>query len=111
MSSLLVQVRFNQAANSATIVKSPRMGLKASTVRLVTAVVAIFVATYGTEIYITICETFQLREVTVAEQTAFSLLLMANSVLNPLVYAFLKEDIKRETRALFCRRKSAHVKP
>ena len=105
MSALLTQVRFNQASNSLTT-KAPKLtGLKMSTVRLVTALVAIFVAGYGTEIYITICETFEVCQVTVDVQTAFSLLLMANSVLNPLVYAFLKEDIKRETKALFCFRK------
>ena len=101
MKALLTQVRFNVAANSASVVKVPKMGFKASTVRLVTALVVIFVTCYGTEIYITICAMFELCVVSVGEQTAFSLLLMANSVFNPLVYAFLKEDIKRETKALF----------
>lgn len=112
MSTLLAQVRFNQAANSATItVNAPRIGLKAATVRLVIALVVIYVACYGTEIYITICQTFEICYASVAELTAFSLLLMANSVLNPLVYAFLKEDIKKETKSLFCRRKGSRIKP
>ena len=105
MKALLTQVRFNVATNSVSAVKVPKMGLKASTVRLVTALVVIFVTCYGTEIYITICQMFELCVVSVGERTAFSLLLMANSVLNPLVYAFLKEDIKRETKALFCPRR------
>ena len=110
MSALLTQVRFNQATNSVTI-NLPQTGLKMSTVRLVTAVVAIFVACYETEIYITICETFEVCEVTVNVQTAFSLLLMANAVLNPFVYAFLKPDIKRETKALFCCKNKSRIKP
>lgn len=110
MSSLLTQVRFNLAANSVTMNAPVRVGLKTATVKLVIAVVAIFVLCYGTEIYITICQTFGLRVVSTHEQTAFSLLLMANSVLNPLVYAILKEDIKRETKALFCPRKNVPIK-
>ena len=110
MSSLLIQVRFNQPTNTITI-KTPKTGLKMSTVRIVVAVVAIFVSCYGTEIYITFCQTFELCEVTVEMQTAFSLLLMANSVLNPLVYAFLKQDIKRETKSLLRRRGKKRIKP
>ena len=111
MSTLLTQVRFNQAANSATIVNVPRIGLKAATVRLVIALVVIYVACYGTEIYITICQSFELCCISVPERTAFSLLLMANSVLNPLVYAFLKEDIRKETKSLFCCRKGSRLRP
>ena len=111
MSTLLAQVRFNQATNSATIVNVPRLGFKAATVRLVIALVVIYVACYGTEIYITICESFELCYVSIPELTAFSLLLMANSVLNPLVYAFLKEDIRKETKALFCRCKGSRIRP
>lgn len=112
MSTLLTQVRYNRAANSAVLVNAPiKVGLKASTVRMVTAVVTVFVACYGTEIYVSFCETpFDLCVVSTDTQTLFSLLLMVNSALNPLVYAFLKQDIKRETRALFCRRKDNSLK-
>ncbi|KAL9981370.1 hypothetical protein ACROYT_G010068 [Oculina patagonica] len=110
MSTLLTQVRFNLAANSVTMITPVKVGLKAATVRLVIALVAIFVVCYGTEIYITICQTFELRVVSKDERTAFSLLLMANSVLNPLVYAILKKDVKRETKALFCRGKSVRIR-
>lgn len=111
MSTLLAQVRYNQAASSATILNALRIGLKASTVRLVIALVVIFVACFGTEIYITICQTFEVCFVSVPAQTAFSLLRMANSVLNPPVYAFLKEDIRKETKCLFCRRKVSRLRP
>ena len=110
MSTLLIQVRFNQASNSVSI-KAPKTVFKKHTVRLVTSLAAIFVACYGTEIYITLCQTFELCQVSVDDQTAFSLLLMANSVLNPLVYAFLKEDIKRETRTLLRCRERRCIKP
>lgn len=112
MSTLLTQVRFNLAANSLTIMNAPiKVGLRASTVRMVAAVVAVFVACYGTEIYVSFCETpFDLCEVSSDTKTLFSLLLIVNSVLNPLVYAFLKQDIRRETRALFRRKNDIFVK-
>ena len=103
MKALVTQVRFNVAANSATIMKVPNVGLKASTVRMVTALVATFVTYYGILIRIRICDVFEVCVVSADEGVAVSFLLMANSVLNPLVYAFLKEDIKKETKALFCR--------
>lgn len=105
-SALLTQVQFNQALSSVTL-KAVKTGLKISTVRIVAAVVTIFVACYGTEIYVTVCEAFELCKVTVGTQTAFSLLLILNSLLNPLVYAFLKKDIKREAIAILsCRNKN-----
>ena len=103
MKALVTQVRFNVTANSATIMKVPKVGLKASTVRMVTALVATFVTYYGILIHIRICDVFEVCVVSADEGVAVSFLLMANSLLNPLVYAFLKEDIKKETKALFCR--------
>ena len=99
LSALMVQVQFNQASSSLAI-KTRRTGLQVGTVRLVTALTAIFVACYGTEIYVSICEVFEICQVTIAVQTAFSLLLIGNSALNPIVYAILKRDIKRETVAM-----------
>ena len=112
MSTLLTQVRYNRAANSAVAVNAPiKVGLKASSVRMVTAVVTVFVACYGTEIYVSFCETsFDLCEVSTDTRTFISLLLMVNSALNPLVYALFKRDIKRESRTLFCHRKDNSLK-
>ena len=112
MSTLLTQVRYNRAANSAIAMNAPiRVGLKASTVKMVTAVVIVFVACYGTEIYVSFCGSpFYLCEVSTDTKTFISLLPMVNSTLNPLVYAFLKRDIKRETKALFCHKKENSLK-
>ena len=107
ISKLLNQVRFNKASGSVGT-RAPKVGVKKSTVWLVIVIVAIFVTCYGTEIYITICETFQLCEVAVDTQSALLVLLLANSALNPLVYAFLKQDIKRETKVLLCCRVKTH---
>ncbi|XP_044174218.1 kappa-type opioid receptor-like [Acropora millepora] len=99
MSALMVQVQFNQTSSSLTI-KTGRTGSQLGTVRLVAALTAIFMACYGTEIYVSTCEVFEICQVTIAVQTAFSLLLIGNSALNPIVYAVLKRDIKRETVAM-----------
>ena len=108
MRTLMKQVRFNMTANSLKTKEIRNVGLKASTVRLVSVLVAIFTTCYGIGFYILLCYTFNICSVSEPIQVINRLLLLANSTLNPLVYAFLKEDIKRETKAfLRCKR---HVK-
>ena len=108
MRALMKQVRFNITANSLKIKEIRNVGLKASTVRLVSVLVAIFTTCYGIGFYVLLCYTFKICSVSEPIQVINMLLLLANSTLNPLVYAFLKEDIKRETKAfLRCKR---HVK-
>ena len=108
MRTLMKQVRFNMTANSLKTKEIRNVGLKASTVRLVSVLVAIFTTCYGIGFYVLLCYTFKICSVSEPIQVINILLLLANSTLNPLVYAFLKEDIKRETKAfLRCKR---HVK-
>ena len=108
MRALMKQVRFNMTANSLKTKEIRNVGLKASTVRLVSVLVAIFTTCYGIGFYVLLCYTFKICSVSEPIQVINMLLLLANSTLNPLVYAFLKEDIKRETKAfLRCKR---HVK-
>ena len=111
MRVLFKQVRFNVEANSVKIMGFRNVGIKTSTVRLVTALVIIFIACYGLEIRASICTYFNLCNVSDHELAATNLLLLANSTLNPLVYAFLKEDIKREKKALLCRRREPKLRP
>ena len=111
MRVLFKQVRFNVEANSVKIMGIRNVGIKTSTVRLVTALIIIFIACYGLEIRASICTYFNLCNVSDHELAATNLLLLANSTLNPLVYAFLKEDIKRETKALLCRRREPKLRP
>ena len=103
MKTLLNQVRFNVAENLAKVTKATRIGLKASTVRVVTALVVIFVTSYGLSIRVDICSMTKLCVPSEGEKMAANLFVLANSALNPLVYAFLKEDIKKETKAWFFR--------
>ena len=108
MRALMKQVRFNMTANSLKTKEIRNVGLKASTVRLVSVLVAIFTTCYGIRFYVLLCYNFKICPVSEPIRVINRLLLLANSTLNPLVYAFLKEDIKRETKAfLRCKR---HVK-
>ena len=105
MRTLMKQVRFNMTANSLKTKEIRNVGLKASTVRLVSVLVAIFTTCYGIGFYVVICNTLETCHVSEYIRVINRLLLLANSTLNPLVYAFLKEDIKRESKAFLCRKR------
>ncbi|XP_022805637.1 somatostatin receptor type 5-like [Stylophora pistillata] len=111
MKVLFKQVRFNVAANSVKVKEVRNAGLKASTVRLVTVLVFIFVAYYGIANHWEICDKFSLCDVSNHEKVAVTLLILANSTLNPFVYAFFKEDIERESKAFLCRRRKLKLRP
>ena len=111
MRALMKQVRFNITANSLKIKEIRNVGLKASTVRLVSVLVAIFTTCYGIGFYVLLCYTFNICSVSEPIQVISRLLLLANSTLNPLVYAFLKEDIKRESKAFLCRKRHVKIRP
>ena len=111
MRTLMKQVRFNMTANSLKTTEIRNVGLKASTVRLVSVLVAIFTTCYGIGFYILLCYTFNICSVSEPIQVINRLLLLANSTLNPLVYAFLKEDIKRETKAFLRRKRHVKIRP
>ena len=111
--TLMKQVRFNMTANSLKTkeIRGKNVGLKASTVRLVSVLVAIFTACYGIRFYFLFCKTFKICSVSEPIRVMNKLLLLANSTLNPLMYAFLKEDIKRETNAFLPRKRHLKTRP
>ena len=111
MRTLMKQVRFNMTANSLKTKEIRNVGLKASTVRLVSVLVAIFTTCYGIRFYFLLCNTFKICSVSEPIRVMNKLLLLANSTLNPLMYAFLKEDIKRETNAFLRRKRHLKTRP
>ena len=111
MRALMKQVRFNITANSLKIREIRNVGLKASTVRLVSVLVAIFTACYGIRLYVLLCLDFKICFVSKHTRVIYKLLLLVNSTMNPLVYAFLKEDIKRESKAFLCRKRHVKIRP
>ena len=111
MRALMKQVRFNMTANSLKTKEIRNVGPKASTVRLVSVLVAIFTTCYGIRFYVLLCYNFKICSVSEPIRVINRLLLLANSTLNPLVYAFLKEDIKRETNAFLRRKRHLKTRP
>ena len=111
MRALMKQVRFNITANSLKIKEIRNVGLKASTVRLVSVLVAIFIACCGIRLHVLLCFTFKICFVSKHTLVIYRLLLLVNSTMNPLVYAFLKEDIKRESKAFLCRKRHVKIRP
>ena len=111
MRALMKQVRFNITANSLKIKEIRNVGVKASTVRLVSVLVTIFTACCGIRLYVLLCHTFKICFVSKHTLVIFRLLLLVNSTMNPLVYAFLKEDIKRESKAFLCRKRRVKIRP
>ena len=111
MKTLFKQVRFNIGANSVRTMEVRNVGLKTSTVKLVIILVIIFISCYGLGIHNIICVYFNLCVPSKHEILAFRLLNLANSTLNPLVYAFLKDDIKRDSKAFLCRRRKLKLRP
>ena len=111
MRTLMKQVRFNITANSLKIKEIKNVGVKASTVRLVSVLVAIFTACNGIRLYVLLYHTFKICFVSKHTLVIYRLLLLVNSTMNPLVYAFLKEDIKRESKDFLCRKRRVKIRP
>ena len=111
MRALMKQVRFNITANSLKIKEIRNVGLKASTVRLVSVLVAIFTACYGVNFHILICQALKICHVSQHTLVINRLLLLANSTLNPLVYAFLKEDSRENQKLFFAARGTENYVP
>ena len=84
MRALMKQVRFNITANSLKIKEIRNVGLKASTVRLVSVLVTIFTACCGIRLYVLLCHTFKICFVSKHTLVIFRLLLLVNSTMNPL---------------------------
>ena len=81
-----------------------------SATRVFGLVVLFFVLCWMLSAYRHLCQYFSLKCSVSFELTLTSRLLMVtNSAINPFIYAFLKEDIKREVKKLLCRHKSSTV--
>ena len=90
---------------------SPRQATQErSATRVFGLVVLLFVLCWMLSAYRHLCQYFSLKCNVSFELTLTSRLLMVtNSAINPFIYAFLKEDIKREVKKLLCRHKPRTV--
>lgn len=68
------------------------------------AVNVFFLGCYVVVNYLVICLTISSCNVSGKSAQVVSLLLILNSMVNPMVYAFLKKDIKKKIKILICRK-------
>lgn len=99
--ALVAQVQFNHASGEANIqVPSPRTNARASIV-LIVLIMTFFNVTYLGGNYRCICLLTDICPFTGTLRDIIYLVLIANSAVNPIFYAFLKRDIRRELRCMF----------
>ena len=99
-SVLLKQLRFNQPTN--------RAKAETSSARVTSVMVGIFLICYVSQSLSSLCSCFsscKKAQPTKVVGTTLMLLLIANSGVNPFVYALFKRDVKRELYQMFCCRK------
>lgn len=98
----LAQLRFNQAIEAETI-PDYRLRLQERSVRVIGAVVILFVLCWVFDIYKSLCRHyFNCHYIDKIVLDRLSLLFIyTNSAVNPVVYALLKRDIRTELRNLF----------
>ena len=88
-----------QQDHSSTKSVSKSRGKKHNTVRFLIAIVAFFLGCHAVINYLVLRIMFS-DDVSDTAGKVLTLLLVLNSAVNPLVYAFLKKDIKRELKRL-----------
>ena len=82
--------------------QNSRRSLEISSAKVIIIVVMVFVICYTSDIAFSVCTLFKkCRGLTKPFQLLFRLLWITNSGANPVAYAFLKKDIKRELKRFF----------
>ena len=92
----------NQTLNQVSLPR--RSSRRCYTAGFIIAIVVFFLACYMVVNYLLFCIAFSCNRLPDNAGLVITFLLIGNSAVNPLVYAFLKRDIKRETRRLICER-------
>ncbi|XP_078366180.1 adenosine receptor A2a-like [Oculina patagonica] len=92
----------NSSTETATQLTTSLRRRKHNTARFIIAIVVLFLGCYIVVNYLVLCMAFSCQVSDNAGQI-LSIFLVLNSAVNPLVYAFLKKDIKMETKKLICR--------
>ena len=104
LSAMELQVQPNHSSNDSIEATTSRRRERRNTVWFVIALVVFFLACYMVVNVLLLCFTLK-SSCTLPENAGqiVTLLLVLNSAVNPLVYAFLKKDIKRDMIKLICR--------
>ena len=99
-----LQVQFTHPSTNNANSRRPRN--KHNTAPFLIAIVAFFLGCYMVVNYLVLCITFSCHNVYDKAGLILILFLVLNSAVNPLVYAFLKKDIKKEIIKLICQRRN-----
>ena len=101
--TMITQLQYNQAPRERGNNPSPRRhhtGRGGSSIMFIASVVIFFVFCYSVVIGMSFCYVLQFCTGSDSVRELQYLLLVANSGFNPLAYAFLKQDIKKEVKKL-----------
>lgn len=88
------QIRFNRP--------TPKLRRSACSATVIATVVAIFLSCYAVEVYSSFCYFTALCVMNKNLYNVVRFLVIVNSAANPVAYAFLKRDIRRELDRIFC---------
>ena len=104
VSAIEVQVQSNHSSNESSEPATSRRREKHNTVCFISTLVAFFLGCYMVVTCLVLCFSFEFS-VKLSDDAGHivTLLLVLNSAVNPLVYAFLKRDIKKQIKKLVCR--------
>jgi hypothetical protein len=100
----IAQLNYNQYSHN-----SKARNRTERSVRVIGAVVLLFVGCWLLDIYKSICWHFYICKLKSNTVYVSTVLLYLNSAVNPVVYALLKHDFKREIRKIFCCRQFSTV--
>ena len=105
--AIQLQVQFTHSSTDNA--NSRRRRNKLNTAPFIIAIVAFFLGCYVVVNYLLLCMTFSCHNFSDKAGQILILFLVLNSAVNPLVYAFLKKDIKMEINKLICRRRNVYL--
>ena len=101
MTSLVSQVQFNHPLPH----RKQKDGFEISSARLVGLVVFVLVVCYTTDSYFDLRTNFSSFHKSLVTDYVICLLYITNSAINPISYALLKHDIKKEVKRLLFRKR------
>ena len=104
MTSLVSQLKFNHPL----VHCKHKDGSEISSARLVGLVVFVLVVCYSTDSYFDLRTNFTAFHKSIDTDFVICLLYITNSAFNPLSYALLKHDIKKEVKGIFFRNRKPH---
>ena len=101
IAAMVVQLNFNQP-HSAPAITVKASAQESSSAKLITTVVVVNVSCFIASVFIYCCAGVHPCNL-VSMRVAGALLLVANSAINPVIYALLKRDIRGELKRAFSR--------